>query len=602
MQNNILIQNFLEKLELIGIASDAKIEEMETLEKKITYIEIFYKEMQLSRKEYAKKFYETSDEAKEEWKDILELFLKKEEITNIEKALLRLNEIVENNSLDNNSELEEIDHILDFFVMRMKTYLDNTDKNQIKKELEQRKNRFDRLLSLGDILEDDTETRDIEDIDFLEEVISFINISENEKIDILRYLIEKNRRIYEKKIENPPEEIEELETLEEPIEEVITNLLRKKENIEKIQNKIQNDYQIEINIDNPTREENEFLEESLNHIKEYLIENHENNNKNLDEQLDDYFQENELTNHNKLRILNNILKDSELSDLTQEEQIRLLAKGMDFYNKNQKYIIKLSEKQKSEINKYVVSLYNDIENRELIYSNKSKNQNHEIETEAAYELEIILNLISYMDPYDENNKEILSKVSKRIEDILRCVDLCIREEGIEMKNNQEIGRLFFIKDGKATVIEKQIKSATKNNKRKNNILKDVKYQLTIIKNRINKELISARIMDEEELEIRFIASVFSKVFYIPIGEKDAIIIGTSVQKTKDEAWQEQKNIIQSKKEEIRNMINSLENPIEYESESKKSEIITNRIMKQLEEYQNDRMEIRLREELKKGEL
>lgn len=269
-------------------------------------------------------------------------------------------------------------------------------------------------------------------------------------------------------------------------------------------------------------------------IRETIIERLEDNDKlDVEEVFDEIYRE--ITKDDVLVKLENRLFDetSVVYKLDKTEQLELLERAKIFYDYNKGLLIDLSADTNTK------ELYNSIidsftlarENREIIYNNKICSNLNELNLLVAYEIGLILRVVDSIDRND------YIKVMSRIKDIFDIYDNVFVNNIIKVPTNMnenDKGHLFFI-DITGNVSDNSLFVEDVNFGSKKGIpkqyypglvssLKNIENRYELDDHYKHGKYVSEPIL--KEFRVRFKDSNRTRVVYIPVGEKDAIILGT----------------------------------------------------------------------------
>lgn len=248
----------------------------------------------------------------------------------------------------------------------------------------------------------------------------------------------------------------------------------------------------------------------------------------------------------------------------------------------------MSKEDKERIHQYMKELYQNKENREIIYESKSFISKEEVEKEAAYELQVIKELL---DVVEEDEVELYSKISKRIEEILECIDEYTKDETIKTPDE---GNVFFLmKTNDESQIEYDLGLVNRTKGISPQYYSEIKNQIDSIANRAERKLISAQPVNPSykyirKQGVRYTTGARTKVFFIPVGKKDAIIIGASFLTGKD-ILKEQDMKIKRHYSQIEALKERLTDSDSYLRESENGRTVKERIIDALTSKELDEM-------------
>ena len=217
-----IISHFLEKLEEYGLELGSKLDELEKEKANYVFFDEIKRLIEEDTLSFCSSYLSTSESGKKEFKNrLLELFKDQEIVDNIIQEIVNLYYLYESGLL----ELDEIapqketaEENIKTLILRINNYLQETNVDQLAKDDERLSRKLEKLVDLGTIIESN-EPSPVEDIDFLEEVLEAMEMSDEEKRTILVEIIEHNISIYNanisKKKENQPVPTKEIEELDD---------------------------------------------------------------------------------------------------------------------------------------------------------------------------------------------------------------------------------------------------------------------------------------------------------------------------------------------------------------------------------------------------
>ena len=550
-----LISIILNKLEALILNIDEELEYIRDNNTKYEIVENLLQTLSNSKVDFALTYNESSTEMKQAIREILlSIYQDEEEVDNI------INEII--NLCFLHSQVLLFD---DDFAEQKKAAIEVLEELEPKlaefhsgKELisdsaiDSRKQLKRKLVEFGSIFGNGYQSEIIDNIEMLDEITRVLELTDDEAIYLLASIIETNNEFMKEMIIEHEDEIQEeiersKEEVEEEIEdendeikeidievlEEINRLLSKKDVVEKIVRLVcgLGDSRI-ISINNPSAEEAEIIMSSIEIAREYLIDKVLYEDLTPEEALEALYQEHKQSTESILKELNGILVDA-TEDIPYQEQIAIINKGTEFYNKNKKLLQLMSKQDKERVNGYMTStLYKEKENRINLYRNMSFDDNKKIVAEATFEIKVILDLLDSLDSECLEYKDIIKKVSKRIADILECVATIEKETGKEpVEETEEKGKLFYLmRNDKKSMFEDDVRLEDLNKGISPEYYDDLMEALNAIRNR--SETTTQFSLPAQEGDnylkkngVQVTSTSRVKVLYIPVGKKDAIIVG-----------------------------------------------------------------------------
>ena len=544
-QNEDLIRRFVEQLESYGIEIGTKLDRMEKEKQSYLFFEEVLERIREDKVAFCTSYLIMTDEEQALFqKRLLDLFKDQEIVDNILQEIVNLYYLKESGllELDEIAPQKEVAYEnLDTLATKIEKFLKENNIDQLTADAERLSLSLDRLVDLGSIMEGEENTP-VSDVDFLEEVLEASNLSKEERKTLLEEVIQYNLDTYRKNLERKAareelsEELEELEvderlTITPECARQIQDLLSRREIIEKIVRVVNDDYEMVINVSLPSREDQDLINDSVDLAREVITESiQEEESLTPEEALERFFKKYDESKQRKEELIDIIFEEAPESELPLEEQKETVAEAMAFLQQNKGYISLLSRQDKERINQYTREYYSKKENRLAVYTSKAYTSKDDIVKEVAYELQILKELL---DVVEEGSIEY-SKISRRVQEILECAQEATMEEQEEIKE----GNLFFLgEDGKVSLIESDM-GLDKARGMSDQYIKDVLNQLSAISARKDGLLRAEQPSNPsykniKKLRVHYTNGNRTRVFFIPVGKSDAIIVGTSVVDGKD---------------------------------------------------------------------
>ena len=550
-----LISIILNKLETLILNIDGELEYIRDNNTKYEIVENLLQTLSNSKVDFALTYNESSTEMKQAIREILlSIYQDEEEVDNIINEIINLcflhsQVLLFDDDFAEQKEaaievLEELEPKLAEFHSGKELISDSA--------IDSRKQLKRKLVEFGSIFGNGYQSEIIDNIEMLDEITRVLELTDDEAIYLLASIIETNNEFMKEMIIEHEDEIqEEIESSKEEVEEEIEDendeikeidievlekinrLLSKKDVIEKIVRLVcgLGDSRI-ISINNPSAEEAEIIMSSIEIAREYLIDKVLYEDLTPEEALEALYQEHKQSTESILKELNGILVDA-TEDIPYQEQIAIINKGTEFYNKNKKLLQLMSKQDKERVNGYMTStLYKEKENRINLYRNMSFDDNKKIVAEATFEIKVILDLLDSLDSECLEYKDIIKKVSKRIADILECVATIEKETGkTPVEETEEKGKLFYLmRNDKKSMFEDDVRLEDLNKGISPEYYDDLMEALNAIRNR--SETTTQFSLPAQEGDnylkkngVQVTSTSRVKVLYIPVGKKDAIIVG-----------------------------------------------------------------------------
>lgn len=581
--------HFLEELESYGLELGSKLEEIEQEKRSYEFFQTIKRKLEESKQEFCSSYFNKEEAEKEEFRQrLLSLFKDLEIVDNIIQEIINLYYLQEAGLLDQEEiapQKELAEENLKTLGIKIDKYIQDTNIDQLQKDEEHLSTKLERLVDLGSALESE-EDFPIDDIDFLEEMLERVELSDEVKRSILTEIIRYNVTIYQghlqKKINHEPIEVLEIEELKDDFTlsseclHALNDLLADRAVIERIVEIINDEFTMVIDIKSPTDEEEEQIQESIQMAREEIISDMTaNQEKTPEEALNDFFQEFDETEKKKRKYLEKLLEDTEESNLTPEEQEELMRIAYAFIAERKNLIKEMSSEEKRKVRSYMQSLYQDSNSRDLIYQSGIYVSKDNLSQEAAYEIAVYKDLL---DAVPEEDQETAAKVCRKLEEILTSYEKAIEKDTVEKKEVEEGNLFFLMADETTTTLEEDIHTG----RLSQNYFNEIKNQLSAIEERSTRNIYATQPVNPgfkalKKEGVKYTTGTRTKVFFIPIGKKDSIIVGVSFITGKD-TNKEQDNRIKKFATQIQELRGRLMDPETYVEDKMKATGQRNRIM------------------------
>ena len=436
MENEELILKFLEQLEIVGLRIEEQLSKKEEKQREEEYLRKLLSTLITSKIEFALEYHILTEEEKLRLYSSLLKKIPREIVDEAIQETINLYYLYESGLLETEDIMPQIEATtisLNSLINELSRIVETIEEKD--EEYESLASKMDQLVSMGTILEE-KENSPIENIEFLGEIIEQSNLSDEEKRNLLIYIIKHNYHVYEKRLTKKQEqrepELKEEDSLDTSLDKDLLQEIDRLLGEEQVQKRI-----VQVMGEEDSELEEKDREEVMKLAKEDIIGKVEKASITPKEALAQFIDENDVVRMNKISLLHAIFDECEESDLREEQQNELIRKAKEYYETNKYLITNISREQKENISQYMFSVYQSVESRETIYRNKAYSSEKNVEKEATYEIEILLGLLEVLG----TNQEELSlkgKVCERIEDILRCIELIhnIGKEEIEREEEK----------------------------------------------------------------------------------------------------------------------------------------------------------------------
>lgn len=197
-QRNHLIDDFLIQLEYLALSTEEKISLLENENKDYRYLSDLVEVLNVSKTSFAECYMNLSKEKMEEFKSIIgKVIPYPEKISSTVNEIRNLYYLQENNLLDTEEVLSQrvtAEDTINSFRNYLLNYTRRIDYQKNDLEIKHLRKYLENLVTLGTNLEEENE---IENIDFLQEIIQDVTLSIQEQQEILLIIIKNNLKTYQ---------------------------------------------------------------------------------------------------------------------------------------------------------------------------------------------------------------------------------------------------------------------------------------------------------------------------------------------------------------------------------------------------------------------
>ena len=505
--------------------------------------------------------------------------------------------------------------------------IDVVKNRQIIKELNQLEERIIAFGSKFSYIEDQDE---IIDLDLFTELMEDSRLAEEEKVALLKLVIMSNAKSYEKQllakdtdikvaIEQKQEEVlaelEELTTesvvttLDQETLDKINKLLSDPEVIRRLVKIIEDTQEIGISIEGRAivEDQQDIVDEAVQIAREEIIELiSDQKTETPEEALDIFMEENDDELFNAQVTFEELFGDEEKepSDTNVDEYLELIQRGIEFYDQNKKLLLHMTTAEKESIDNYARSLYQNKNNRTIVYKSKNFDGNNKsIIRDATYEISTLLHMFEQLETNNKLTNDVIIKTGRRISEIIESIELS-KENELELpvdtkETTTQKGAIYFLEKGTSknrTFYEDEIGIDSYSKGISSSYYKELLFQLEQIENRANVRIPSLKPNHGKtypytsEFGVRFISGTRTSTYFIPVGTDDAIIVGVRFIDTGDEYRKTLENRLKKHSARIEDLIEKINTaPDKEEARRIASEI--KKILSQDDKDKSDTSEI-----------
>ena len=555
MDRNELLTTFLNKIETLILDIEMELDRIRKNNHEYNFSENILEALNNSKLDFVVTYHDSSSEMKQAIRELL-LNVCQDELE-IETIINEINNLyfLYSQSLIDDEDLaeqkEDALEVLENLEVKISQFL--SQKELISESaIDSRNEMKQKLIEIGSVFGNGYQSEIIADVKMLDEVINVLHLTEEETLSLIASIIETNTELTLEKIQEEEEKIqEEIETskeeVEEEIEEEVNNvkeididvleeinkILSRKDVVEKVVKLINGDAKT-IVFSNPNAEEAEIIMSSIELAREYMIDKVLYEDLTPEEALQALYKEHKQSTESILYELNEILEEVQ-EDIPYQEQIAIINKGTEFYNKNKHLLQNYAKQDRQRVSGYMTSiLYKSKDRRLELYRSMSFNDNSKLLADATYEIKILIDLLDSLDRECLEFKDIIKRVSKRIADILDSVRTIENERGIEkpkVEENNRPGRLYYLmRNDRKSMLEADVRPEDINKGISPEYYDDLMEALSSIRNRstaTQQFSIPAQEGDNylKKNGVQVTNTSRVKVLYIPINKKDSIIVG-----------------------------------------------------------------------------
>lgn len=497
-------------------------------------------------------------------KDFVEEYKKNEEVRKVIKELVPIDEL---ESIE-----KEINNL--YFLIQSGMY----NKEEIKVQKEQSLNTLNALeqllveiaeqIDISDVvdIEDDLvnligllkNKKQITDFDSIQKIIDNSNIKD--KINLVKSLLLYNTTIYEQELKNKNKKSF---TIDGIVLESIKIYLEDPDNLQKVLEIASRKTGTNLTT---IHEFKDTPEEIINNLtKEIVALSQEGIS--VEESFKEYFVNNDPEYHESLLIEEDLFLDDERVEETTEisEVKRQIELGYKYVEEHKDLVGTLDEEEKDSVDNYIRSLYKNKENRVTIYQRKKS----DLDKEATYEIKLILDMLENLESFDKLDEQTLRKASKRISEILESLQEVKKYQSEKLTQ----GNLIYLMNNKTNKSFFEENLNLEDNKKGINsyYYKEINEALQSLENRgvvsTNSRKVGTYFTKNLELTgVRVLLGENIRIYYIPVGNNDTLLLGVRVKDSND-------NFLKELDEIVAKNIVQIETILERINSSKKDELI-----------------------------
>ena len=591
-----LMHRFMEALEAYGLEVGTRLDQVESDCDHYLFFADVFEQLHQSKVDFCTHYFSLSDADKEDFlKKMLLLFKDQEIVDNIMQEIINLYYLNDSGLLayeELNSQREVAYENLETLSTKIEKYLNEHNYDQLMADYERLSLQIDGIVLLGSTLEEGQFP--VQDIDFLRNVIDHLQLSNDDKKQILFEILHYNIDIYHKHVESMREnqpidssmEIEELR--ENPLisEECfarINELLSQRDIMERIVAIINDEFTTVINIKMPTVEEEEQIADSIAMAREALVDSiQQDQSLSPEAALDAFFVQYDETLRRKREVVIQLTETIPTCSLSLEEQQNVFQMAYAFLDDQQLALRDLSKNDQEKVRQYMLGLFQNVENRRMMYESGMFESKNVLLREAAYEIAIYKDLL---EAVPEEDLETRGKVCIKLKEILDCLGISKKKPNpAEVRG---VGHLFFLmEDDSTTSLESDIEGVTAFDSELRNQLLSIEDRSKRKPNVVQPSNDGFKML--KKYGVRYSNGSKTRIYFIPVGKRDAIIVGSSFVSKKDN-FKGQDNRLKRLQEQLDSLKMRLSSPDSYDEELQRATLIRDRIMSQLNHKELEEM-------------
>ncbi len=243
--NESLFEDFLIQLEYLALSAEDKIATIESTNEDYKYVRDLLEVIKKSKLAFADGYCNLTKEKENEFKSIItRIIAYPEMLSEVLKEIKNLYYLNQNNlyhKIEIKPQRQKSEQTINQFAEKLTEFTDRVDYHKNKNEIKRLKEYVENIISLANNFE---EYGAVKNIDFFQEVIEEVDLSDSEKREIISLALIKNLEMYQRE----PQEKEELENYEsekitendervskEKIEELLDEMLSEESTKESIE-------------------------------------------------------------------------------------------------------------------------------------------------------------------------------------------------------------------------------------------------------------------------------------------------------------------------------------------------------------------------------
>ena len=572
------IDKFLEQLESYCISLTDRLDDLDKLESDYNYVLNVINSLNNSKIEYSKLFFSLSLDDKNKFKSVLSRIVKDSELVDsVINELINLYYLDVSGLIELDSVIEQKNNSFDIInklLVELNKFILNMDIDSKTREKNEIKNRVSDVSELGNSIEDGV-INPIDDVSFIDDIFNIVDLDDSEKEAIIFYLFSKNLDSYHRildekdselsnKIEDSYKEVEEnivpVPKISSEDIQKIRDLLSNRDILERIVRIVnkENEVGIDDNGNGFTPLDQIKIEESISIVEDEIITRMlEDEALTIEDALGGFFNDFDDTNEVNLGLLSNLFDDSEMSDKSLEEQDKIINEGFELFNKNKKLIKSLTLDDRDRVYDYMFTTYKEVVNRKEVFKNIAHVSERQLLSEAIYEISILKRLYENTEMDEDSFKTIKSKLSRRMEEILSSLKEIIEVKEEVNDTKKTIGNLFLLMHGRKSFLEED--TDVSNYPEVLDILKQLQDRAN---NKMQTTSGNYILKEFKKYGVLFNTKGKVKVFFIPVGRSDSIVIGEEI--ADNEHYEKIVNRIKKNKKKIEQLKEDLSDSKTYE--------------------------------------
>ena len=578
MGDQTIVEKFLTELEHLFSKQEEQLEDLNEKETNYQIVQDLLAVLTVSKIAFLEGIVAMPEKEKQSLKELLtNIFCDERFVNQVFAEIQNLYYLKEANLLEEPivaPQREQAEETIQTLLNSLLDYTKKYNPTEIARGKEEAESFIEKLVQTGDAFTDGKLDRPMEDIDFLERILVDVDLTEEEKFQLLKKVWLENVAIYQEllspkktiqiEIEGASEEVREetddrIQKRERVItqeeEEQIMELLRDGDTLQKLIHILDVE---SLKLVDYTQMDKKDLEGIIDLAKDEIMTILYEEKLSPKEALNRFFEQNDQREDQAKEILDKILDTTPHEILMREEQKEISQRAEQFVQSEKNDFEKLSYSERKILDNYISGLYRNKAARITMYKSKTPNlDKSQIRLEAAYEMNYFLNLLRSLDIDTEEDYLLASRICIRLQEIEESyqeVTKNTKKDFIpEVEKDPEI--FFLPKNPAKTFFEEDIQLDSDNKGISKTYYGGIEDSLEQLESTGPEKMNVTRgtWKNLKNLGVKYKEGNRTGIFYVPTGEKDMIVIGVGFINGREDNFKEADDRVRLNEAKIQQM-------------------------------------------------